>query len=307
MNREPDPDAPPAAAGLALPATVAVVGASSQIGQALLERLRESGYRAAPIARSATAVQGITAHVYDRAEGGFTPHLAGAEALITLAPLPTIGDSIEIARRLGARRIIAFGSPGRFSKRDSSSPLEREFVELQTRAERDLADGCEASGIGWTLLRPTMIYGAGNDLNVAFIGRVIDRLGVFPIPFGARGLRQPVHVDDLAIACVSALRLGAGIGQAYNLGGGEQLPFPELVRRIFLASGRRPRLLPVPLFAYRLAIALARRIPGAAFVRAEMVDRMFVDLIADNGPAARDLGYAPRGFSPIGPGPGATR
>jgi nucleoside-diphosphate-sugar epimerase len=146
------------------------------------------------------------------------------------------------------------------------------------------------------LFRPTMIYGADSDLNVSFIKSMISKFGFFPIPVSANGLRQPVHVEDLASACVLALGHGATCNKAYNLGGGEVLSFPVLVKRIFEAEGKRVILIPIPMLLFSILISIAKKFPKAAFVRKEMVERMFQDLTADNQAAKDDFGYAPRPF-----------
>jgi nucleoside-diphosphate-sugar epimerase len=275
---------------------VAVVGASSQIGQALLPLLAASELVVYRIGRANRGADEAQTYVFDPTAQSFTPPLGSVDAVISLAPLPLINVVLEMAGMLGARRVIAFGSTGRFSKLDSTSAIERDFVAQQERAEKLFMVRSEGSGIGWTLFRPTMIYGVDADLNVAFIRAMIRKFGVFPMPIGANGLRQPVHVGDLAAACVSALGNENTLNRAYNLGGGETLTFPDLVRRVFEAEGMRPRLVPIPLWVFRLVVAAAKRLPQAAFVRMEMVERMFKDLTVDNAAAMNDFGYKPRAF-----------
>lgn len=276
---------------------VAVVGASSQIGQALLPRLASAGYVAVRIGREDRgAAEGITTHVFEESSCSFVPRLDSVDAVISLAPLPSIEVVVKMAQALGAKRIIAFGSTGRFSKLGSTSAIEQDFVVQQERAEILLSTRCEAIGIGWTLFRPTMIYGADADQNVSFIKAMIRKFGFFPMPIGAGGLRQPVHIDDLADACLSALGCETTINKAYNLGGGEVLGFPELVKRIFQAERRKPILIPIPMALFSLLITMAKKFHKTAFVRKEMVERMFQDMTADNQAAMDDFGYAPQPF-----------
>lgn len=276
---------------------VAVVGASSQIGQVLIPRLEAAGYMACRIGREDRgAAEGMTTHVFDELSGIFIPSLGSADAVISLAPLPSIDVVVKMAKALGAKRIIAFGSTGRFSKLRSTSPIEQDFVAQQERAESVFSMQCEAVGMGWTLFRPTMIYGADSDLNVSFIKSMISKFGFFPIPVGANGLRQPVHVDDLASACVSVLGCEATVNKAYNLGGGEVLNFPELVKRIFKAKEKKPFIIPIPKSIFFLLINIMQKFPKVAFLRKEMVERMYQDLLADNQAAEIDFGYSPRPF-----------
>jgi len=276
---------------------VAVVGASSQIGQSLMSRLSIAGYQSYSIGRQDRgAGESITTYVFKESTGSFTPPLDFVDSVISLAPLPTIQVVIKMAQSLGAKRIIAFGSMGRFSKVGSTSAIEQDFVAQQESAEMLFSNQCELIGIGWTLFRPTMIYGADADLNVTFIKSMIRKFGFFPMPLGANGLRQPVHVDDLAGACVSALGCELSVNKAYNLGGGEVLELSELVKRIFKAEGKKPFLIPLPKELFLLLINILQKFPNATFVRKEMVERMYQDLIADNLTAESDFNYSPRPF-----------
>jgi len=264
-----------------------------------MARLTAQGVDAYRVGRGQAEPGAPLVHVFDARLGCFDPALDAVDAVITLAPLPTIAVVMQMARSLGARQVIAFGSTGRYSKRGSTSAIERDFATQQEQGERLLASQCEAAGMAWTLFRPTMVYGANADLNVAFIRTMVLRFGFFPVPIGAGGLRQPVHVDDLAAACVAALDNPRTFAQAYDLGGGEVLPFPDLVRRVFEAEGKRPRLLPIPRRLYYALLALASRWLHADFVRKEMIDRMFEDLVVSNQPASDDFGYRPRAFEPL--------
>jgi nucleoside-diphosphate-sugar epimerase len=242
---------------------VAVVGAASQIGQALFPQLAAAGYQVFCIGRKDKgSAEGITTYVFDELSLSFVPCLEYADAVISLAPLPSIELVLKMAHLLGAKRIIAFGSTGRFSKIGSTSAIEKDFVAQQERGESLLSSRCAELGIQWTLFRPTMIYGADADQNVSFIKSMINKFGFFPIPVGAKGLRQPVHVDDLAAACVSALRFEATNNKAYNLGGGEVLSYPDMVKRIFQAEEKKEILIPIPVLLFSVLFSITKWFPN---------------------------------------------
>lgn len=278
---------------------VIVIGATSQIARFLLPRLEAAGFEPVAVTRGAASAHGHSAHVM--AQDGapaFDPPLPKAAAVVTAAPLRAIASALAAAQTSGANRIVAIGSMSRFSKAGSSVASDAAFAAALSAGEDELATQARGMGATWTILRPTMVYGAGTDRNIAFIARTIRRTGLFPVPPGARGLRQPIHADDLAAAAVAALAAPEAADRAFNLGGAERLSYPDMVRRIFEALGRRPRLVPVPLAVFRAAVAAGRALPPLAFVGPEMVSRMYEDLIADNSEAARVLGHAPRGFTP---------
>jgi nucleoside-diphosphate-sugar epimerase len=93
------------------------------------------------------------------------------------------------------------------------------------------------------------------------IVRFILRFGFFPLLGKARGLRQPIHVEDVAKACVSALESPAEINRAYNISGGETLPYHEMVKRVFAALHCPARALSIPLPLFRLAVACMHLLP----------------------------------------------
>jgi nucleoside-diphosphate-sugar epimerase len=186
-------------------------------------------------------------------------------------------------------RLIALSSMSAKSKRESPDPAERQLAaRLRASEERILAIG-ERRGIACTIFRPTLIYGAGTDRSLAPIARFARRRHVLPIPIGAIGLRQPVHVADLATACAAALENPATYGKVYELGGGERLTFATMLSRLRAAQPGFVLSIPVPLTALRMLA------PALGF-SAGAIKRMREPLIADNDPAARDFAYAPRTF-----------
>jgi nucleoside-diphosphate-sugar epimerase len=147
------------------------------------------------------------------------------------------------------------------------------------------------------ILRPTLIYGTGRDKNINEIARFVRWFGFFPVLGEAMGLRQPIHAEDVAGACVSALQAPGAANRAYNISGGETLSYREMVIRVFDALGRRPRVLTVPLWAFRLAVSLLRFLPRYRHWSAAMAERMNRDLVFDHAEVALDLGFKPRVFA----------
>ena len=121
--------------------------------------------------------------------------------------------------------------------------------------------------------------------------------GLFPLFGEADGLCQPIHAQDVAGAWMAALQAPGAANRAYNLSGGEALPYRDMVARVFAALGRPRLLLPVPLPAFRAAVALLRRLPRYRHWSAAMVERMNRDLLFDHAEAARDLAFKPKAFA----------
>ncbi|MDH4302017.1 MAG: hypothetical protein OEV51_08065, partial [Nitrospira sp.] len=132
--------------------------------------------------------------------------------------------------------------------------------------------------------------------NLTEIVRFVRRWGFFPLFGKAVGLRQPVHAEDVAAACVSALTLPAVANRTYTLSGGETLPYREMVCRVFATLGKLPRLVTIPRWMFQVAVAVVHVLPRYKHWTVEMADRMNRDLVFDHADAARALGFSPRPF-----------
>jgi len=278
--------------------SILVTGASSQIGHFLLPRLAAAGFSVQAVSRQPpeSAEPGIHWHRCD-IEAGVLPDLSLAGA-IHLAPLPLLPQLLPQLAERGVKRVIGFGSTSRFTKAGSADPAERAYAADLQRAEAAIAEFCEPRDIAWTVFRPTLIYGCGRDRNVTAIARLVRRFRFFPLIGGAGGLRQPVHADDLAAACLAAWDNRAAFNRAYDLSGAEVLRYRAMVERIFAAEGLPPRFLPVPLALFRAGVKLLSLLPRYRYLSAAMADRMIADLTFDHAAAAADFGYRPRSFQP---------
>lgn len=280
--------------------SVLVTGASSQIGDFLLPRLRTRGSVVLALSRQPrAAADGLDWLQADLdADGPIRPGRK-LDVLFHLAPiwlLPGLLERLDPAAR--PARIVAFSSTSRWSKAASESPAERGLADGLANAEAALAAWCAGHGVGWTVLRPTLVYGAGRDRNVCTLARWVRKWGVFPFVGSGEGRRQPVHADDLAAACVQVIDCAAAGGRAYDLSGGETLSYREMVGRIFDALALRRRFVRLPAAPVLLLLRLLSSLPLLRGVSPAAVRRMDSDLCFDHGEAARDFGYRPRAFHP---------
>jgi len=278
--------------------SVLVTGATSQIGLFLLPRLVSQGFQVHAMSRTLPSGSdpGVIWHLGDIGIGEF-PRVDAA-TLIHLAPLPLLPRFLPSLVAGGLKRVIAFGSTSRFSKQNSSDAEERSFALRLIQAEQAIALCCEPSGIPWTVFRPTLIYGCGKDKNVTVIAKFIRRFGFFPLLGETKGLRQPVHADDLALACLSVLDNPAAFNRAYDLSGGETLSYRQMVERIFEGLGESPKFLRAPLPVFQALMKIASLLPRYRYLSGAMALRINENLCFDHSEASRDFGYSPRGFRP---------
>ena len=283
---------------------VGVLGATSLVGECLLPLLTQASWRVTGYSRRVARQAGDGVIWRRLPTSGLPSSLAplsrGEGDLplwICVAPIWVLPEHFTLLEERGARRLVALSSTSRFTKGDSSDQEEQAVARRLTEAEARVQAWAESRGVEWVVLRPTLIYGLGRDKNIAEIAHFIRRFGFFPVLGKATGLRQPIHAKDVALACVSALLAPEAANRAYNISGGETLTYRDMIARVFAALGRRPRLLTVPLWAFRLVVSVLRCLPRYRLWSAAMAERMNRDLVFDHTEAARDLGVKPRGFA----------
>jgi uncharacterized protein YbjT (DUF2867 family) len=277
-----------------------VTGGSGFLGRFVLAEAARRGHSCVALARSADAARAVTA-------GGATPLAgdlddaaglpgwfarAGCDALVNLASLG-FGHAPAIvagAAAAGLERAVFVST----TAVTTALPAPSKAVRLAAEAE------IRRSGLSWTILRPTMIYGAAGDRNLSRLLTLLSRLGrvpVLPVPGGGRQLQQPVHVADLAGAVLTAVERPAAAGRSYDVAGPEPLPFADVLRVSASAVGGRARLVPVPLGPVITLTRGYERVSRQPRIRVEQWQRLTEDKAVPITAAARDLSYAPRSFT----------
>lgn len=262
--------------------TILLFGAGGAIGRFALPLLAPN-HRVLPVSRT-TRPDWIAADLNDP-----VATWPEADIVISLGPLDAFAGWLERTPTRGLRRIVAIGSMSAQTKQASPDPAERTLAQRLRDAEARVRHVAATRDIAWTIFRPTLIYGAGVDTTLAPLARLARRWHVLPVPLHASGLRQPVHVADLAQACAAVLANPATFGKIYELGGGEVLRCDAMIRRLRDAAPGYVLPVPIPLFALQALARSGRIAPGA-------LARLRVALVADNAQAIRDFGYAPRRF-----------
>ena len=271
---------------------IAVLGGSSLLGERMLPLLAQDGHSTSAFTRSPSRAP-VPGVVWRRADDwqGLT-----LDTFLSFAPLWVLSDYLERLADTDVKRVVVLSSTSRFAKQASPDARERDVAQRLINAEEQLEQWATERQIQWVILRPTLIYGFGRDKNISQIARFIQRFGFFPLIAGATGLRQPVHGDDVVQACLSAMSTTDLASGAFNLSGGEVLPYHTMVNRIFHALGRPERTLPVPAGALKLGVSILSCLPRYRHLSSALVARMNQDLEFDHSDAHHRLGFTPRAF-----------
>ena len=273
-----------------------VTGGSGFLGGYVLREAARRGHETVALARSAAAARAVA----DRGAQPVTGDLDAADnlaeifaaarcaALVNLASLgfghgPAI---VAATQQAGIRRAIFVSSTA------VTTSLAAPSKRVRLAAEQRIGE----SGLDWTILRPTMIYGAPGDRNLSRLLALLTRVPVLPVP-GGRHLQQPVHVADVAGAVLAAAERAGAAGSCYDVAGPEPLTFAELLRISARAVASRTRFIPVPVMPLVAAARGYERLSRRPKIRAEQLLRLAEDKAFAIRDAERDLDYAPRPFA----------
>jgi NADH dehydrogenase len=143
-------------------------------------------------------------------------------------------------------------------------------------------DSVKTSGLRWTILRPSVIFGP-EDQFVNVLGRLIRLTPkIFPLPNGGKARFQPIAVDDVARVVRLSLEKKESVGQVYALGGAVPLTLRDMTERIMIAMGTHRKLVPVPVRLLRPLVSLAERILPNPPVTSGLLDLLALDNTVSN-------------------------
>jgi len=275
---------------------ILVIGGTGVVGSHVVEQLVRRGERPFVLSRSPRDAADVEWILGDM-EAPATLDLPPVTTLYCTADAVLLADILSKVITPSLQRIIAFSSTSVMTKLDTEVAIEREILRNLAEAEQRIIATCEQHRIGWTILRPTLIYKEGHDINITPLSRLIRRFRFMPLVGGGTGLRQPVHAEDLAIGAIAAAGSPAAANKIYCLPGGETLSYREMIGRIFDGLRLPRRMISIPAALWRMAFALAHPLFPDANVAMGL--RMTKDMTFDATPAIEDFGWNPRPFHPV--------
>jgi NADH dehydrogenase len=194
--------------------------------------------------RGADAVINLIGVLHDTRRAGFTAmHVGVTDA------------AIEACRRNGIKRLLQMSA----LNADPAGPSA--YLRSKGEAEARVA----ASGLDWTMLQPSVIFGADDRfLNLfAWLAKFVPVICLA----GANARFQPVYVGDVASAIVTALDEDSTIGQRYPLCGPTVYTLRELVAYAAAQAGHRRPVVGLPQSLGMAQAWVLEHLPGKFLTR----------------------------------------
>jgi uncharacterized protein YbjT (DUF2867 family) len=212
---------------------VAVLGGTGFVGGYLCSRLAAAGHEITLLTRNAEQAKSsqllprtrlVELDVYDRK--ALTSALRGHQVVINLV-------GILNERGFSGKRYVHMSA---LRAGEGKSHYQRSRGEAEKLVRNSTLD--------WTIMQPSVIFGRGDS----FLNRFASLLKMMPVlPLACPHARfQPVWVEDVAQAFVSALEREDSIGQSYALAGPETFSLKEIVQLVCTWLGIRRWIVGLP-------------------------------------------------------------
>ena len=286
---------------------ILVAGGTGFIGRAIVSALRREGHEVRVLTRGThpnpfVQDRGVTLVEGDvRDAATLADAVEGVETVVCAVQFP--GHPVEVPRkgltydefdRKGTENLVAAATKagvGRFvyvSGAGVGQGRDEEWFVAKERAELAVQN----SGMTWTVLRPSWVYGPRD--------RSLNRLAMFArlgpvVPLTGMGTNRisPLHVDDVGDAVTLSLKLPAAENQVIELAGPQLLTMRQVVRIMLDAMGKRRIVLHAPAFLVKLGALLLYRLPGR-LLSPRAVDFANMDVSVDMRAMPEVLGIHPR-------------
>ncbi len=276
---------------------VFVTGGTGFTGSRLIPLLLKNGYQVrclhrltsdrSLLLRNQPEIEWVEGDLSDTQ--ALTASMQGMDALVNIASLGFgHADSIiRAAKKAGIQRAIFISTTAIFTQLNAKSRTVRVAAEL----------AIETSGLRYTILRPTMIYGSNRDRNMWRLIRFMRFAPVVPVFGNGKSLQQPIYVDDVAQAILGCLRSPTTtVCKSYNIAGKHPLTYNQVIDTIARQMNKRVWKIHIP---SKPAVSLLGFFEGMRIpfpIKAEQVLRLNENKDFSYADAERDFGFSPRSF-----------
>ncbi len=282
---------------------VVITGANSALGQAILRcepseaaspitfvaavRSDRAAKELPPLPNQLSRVARISYHDSESLSAAFQEasaiiHLAGLlieqpGSTYREANIETTRSVVEAVKHSTAEKLVYISAIG----------ADQTSANRYLRSKGEAEALVRASGCPYTVLRVPLLLGRGTQ-GAAALRRYLNRRRAMLIG-GGRNLHQPLYIDDLAKAVITAVDPDVAKNRTLDLVGPISLPDREIVKRAAHLLGRQIRIWSIPKKLVLLVLTIRQHIGQPGF-SPDALQVITADTNLDPLPAATELG-----------------
>jgi uncharacterized protein YbjT (DUF2867 family) len=224
--------------------------------------------------------------------------LDGCDVVINLVAIikERSGVTFDGVIRQGTENVVAEArraKPGRFIQMSAMGAQDNPafpYLDAKWHAEKAV----EASGIPYTIFRPSVIFGPGDEF-INTLAKLIKSAPVIPVVGSGTSKFQPVNVRDVVDSFVEAIDSDASVNQIYELGGPDILTYEQMLDAIATRLGKQKPKVHVPVSLMKFVVAMTGPLPDALKppVTSEQLKMLALDNCTDDSATGKLTGRAP--------------
>src|SRR3990172_9227372 len=280
---------------------ILVTGGSGFIGRRVVARLADGGNGVRVVARGqrpADLPEGVEAVNADVLSGeGLAEAMSGVEKVVhTVAVIrESGGQTFEGVIRRGTERVSDAAKLAGVGKLVHLSAIGAQdnptypYLYAKWWAERAVA----SSGVKYTILRPSIVFGEGDEFINALAG-LVRYNPIVPVAGNGKARFQPIWVEDLVTCTVACLDEDAHDGETLEVGGPEHLTYDEMLDIVKQALGKSRLKAHAPLALMRPLAQVMEWVLPKPPVTKDQLKMLALDNTTDTDSVMRNFGVQPR-------------
>ncbi len=216
-------------------------------------------------------------------------------AAVIIADDESLFDSVNI---MGTGHLLADAQKygvGHFVHISSASVCYPKMTPY-SRSKRIGEEYVRKSGIPYTIVRPTLVYGETGGMEFDMFVNYLQKWPVIPFIGNGKAMKRPVYAGDLIDGLERIASLETGNGKIYNLSGGSSISMIDFARLCLTVLGKPNKpIVHLPVFLCIMIAAAMKRLMKKPLLTWNMIAGVIQDSDLDPSQAVTDLGYAPHG------------
>jgi len=284
---------------------ILVTGGTGFVGSHLIKRMRQEGIPVRAIVRDPDKARALNNLGVDVVKGDVSDtdslekatigveriiHLVGiiqeaAGATFQRVHVDGTRNLLDAARKSGVRHFFYQSALG-------TRPNAKSEYHKSKWAAEELV---RASGISFTILRPSLIYGPGDQFTIR-LSEMIRLSPVLPVIGSGRSKVQPIFIDDVATCIVTAVTSDCCLNEIYEIGGPDQLTYEEVTVAIADAMGVKRPTLHLPLFFMKSMATVLKAVLPKPPVTTDQLIMLQEDTVCTMRDIRDAFGIEPLGF-----------
>jgi NADH dehydrogenase len=284
---------------------ILVTGGTGFVGSHLVRRMRADGLSVRALVRHPEKARALTEAGVDIVPGDISDKdslqraAAGVKRVVHLVGIiqemkgvtfegvhvEGTRNLLQAAKNAGVRHFLYQSALG-------TRPAAKSDYHKTKWAAEELV---RASGIPFTILRPSLIYGPGDQFTLR-LADVIRASPALPIIGSGKSKVQPIYIDDMVDCIVKAVTSDAFLNEIYEIGGPDQLTYEEVTRAIAEAMGVKRPAVHIPLFFMELAAGVAEAVLSKPPITTQQLIMLQEDIVCSMRDVCEACGSKPIPF-----------